>query len=55
MTEFINLLQEGRSVHEYSLEFIKVSKIFSFISLNEPFCDGGVGELMRGLPIAHAT
>ena len=26
MTEFINIHQGGKSVHEYSLEFIKLSK-----------------------------
>ena len=33
MAEFINLRQGGRSVHEYSLEFIKLSKYDpSFVS-----------------------
>ena len=30
VVEFINLRQRGRSVHEYSLEFIKLSKYAPF-------------------------
>ena len=46
MLEFINLRQGGRSVHEYPLEFIKLSKYDSSL-VSDPrnrmkFYDGGV-------------
>ena len=60
VTEFMYLRQGGKSVHEFSLEFVKLSKYAPSLLCNprdqmRHFGDGGVGGLTRGVPIGHAT
>ena len=60
VTEFINLRQGGKSVHEYSLEYIKLSKYAPSL-VSDPrdqmihFFDRDVGGVTRGVPIGYAT
>ena len=60
VVEFINLHQGKRSLHEYSLEFIKVSKyapsfVFGPRDQMIDFVTGSVGGLTRGVSFSHAT